>query len=178
LSPVAGPDAIVTPLNDERDARLLGNHQPRNDESAYNHMSATNVRSWLGADLWDTYLTIAVERNPWDRLVSLYFYEISRRPVKPSFQVWLQTAKPLELTNFSLYANDGRIEVKRLLRYEQLDDELRKFCAEVGLPPVVLPRAKCGFRPDRDYRRMYNEHSAAFVAEKCDREIQLMGYEF
>jgi hypothetical protein len=48
----------------------------------HNHGKATDVRKFLGADLFENYTIITSERNPWDRQVSLFTHRRTKHPSK------------------------------------------------------------------------------------------------
>ena len=91
LSDHCGPNDIVTPIfhKDEvlrevgpQNTRIplrsrlrdVGSVRQRLAGQYWNHMPATYVRSALGQQVWDQYLTFTVERNPYDRAISKYWW--------------------------------------------------------------------------------------------------------
>lgn len=183
---VAGDQDIVTPITVKGDQHLLRNYVPRNYEAtstspaAFNHMPASMIIDRVGQEVWGDYLTFAVERNPWDRAVSLYYFNTAREARRPSFTKWLKIVSLIELSNYHCYSVDGAIAVNRFLRYETLDSNLPGLLREIGLAGLQLPRAKTHYRPPvaRDWRRMYDDESASYVAGVCREEIRLFDYRF
>ena len=102
LSKFCGPNDIITPISpeDEKTRMDLGYPGPQNYQSRiwqygiwnaikwtikggkrphfYNHISAKEVISIIGKKKWDTYYTFCFERNPWDRIISLYYWVIKQ----------------------------------------------------------------------------------------------------
>jgi hypothetical protein len=153
--------------------------QQRRRPHFYNHVPATRIRTALGRKRWSSYSTFTVERNPWSRAVSLYYWRTKDLPARPSFTDFLRSTDTELLSNFALYADVQGPIVRRVLSYESLDTELEQLRAEVGLPGTPeLPRAKSGHRPDDDWRALYSPQDIAFVADMCRREIAAFGYEF
>ena len=96
LSKFLGPKDVITPISpeDEVTRRDLGYRGPQNyrskfweysyadlvklvskgewKEKFYNHISAFQVRGLVGEQVWNTYFTFCIERNPWDRVISHY----------------------------------------------------------------------------------------------------------
>jgi hypothetical protein len=185
LSRLTGPNDVVTPILDPRDEPHLAGYEARNFEgtkgaNGEEHLSAAETIRFVGTDVWETYLTFAVERHSWDKAVSLYFYNTSRRAVRPPFRDWLRDIDWWRLSNVHHYTVDGTVVVDRMLRYESLQDDLDDVCRRLGVPPVDLPRVKIDYRPaeTRDYRVMYDDESVQIVADVCRREIELFGYVF
>lgn len=202
LSAVCGADDVVTVLTPPEPG-----HHPRNVtafRSSLADLPPTDGDNWLTSALgtrpstwpdgamphlpahvvarshpqmWSEYFTFVVERNPWDKLVSAYHREVATGQ-ELEFASWL----PLGI---SLYAGshiyrdvDGEVIVDRILRYEDLDTEIRQVFAHLGLPFDGLPRSKAGFRPTDTYREYYTDELRAAVATGCAWEIAHLGYEF
>lgn len=72
----------------------------------------------------------------------------------------------------------------RIARYRgrvRFWDKTQRNCNErLKLPePLVLPRAKSGYRKDkRHYRDLLNDEECQRIAKLFAREIELFGYEF
>ncbi len=155
--------------------RLLLKRRPRSGLKFHNHMPARAVRRLLGARTWDRYFKFCFERNPWDKVISQFWFDNQGRPDFDDFvrhgELW---------SDFDLYTIDGSVAVDYLGRYENLDEELRALCVRLDIPfDGWLPRAKGGFRKDR--RRpaeLYTREQAEVVAARFAREIQLLGYRF
>lgn len=207
LSAHAGPEDILTPIapEDEELRRSRGGSGPQNcavpprrwDLESWsnflfrgrrrrfkNHTSARQARTFLGRATWEAYHTFTLERNPYDKAVSCYFWD-ARKPrnrgrATPTLRDYLRTVTRDRLSNYGLYAHRGRILVDEVLRYETLADQLPALLARLGLPAEgELPRAKGQSRPKRsDYRELLGPEERRLVERKCHREIAAFGYEF
>lgn len=149
------------------------------------HATARQARAVLGRRVFDGYFKFAVERNPWDRQVSLYFHRAwKRRNARPDFDRDMRSAfyrntEYTRLRNWDVYAIGGSIAVDRVLRYEQLDLELARLAPKLGLPPLALPRARSEYRTDRPhYSTYYSDATRALVGRWYRREIEAFGYRF
>jgi hypothetical protein len=149
------------------------------------HATARQARAVLGRRVFDGYLKFAVERNPWDRQVSLYFHRAWKRgDTAPDFDrdmrsVVYRNTEYTRLRNWDVYAIGGRIAVDRVLRYERLDAELAELAATLGLPALALPRARSEYRAERaHYSTYYSDRTRALVGRWYRREIDALGYRF
>lgn len=144
------------------------------------HHPASDIRRRLGDDVWNAYFTFTVERNPWDKAVSRYFWEKARKPTVPEFSHFLRSCPRHLLTCFDLYSDGGEVIVDQVLPFESLRDEIETVWRRLGVSPPPLPRTNASQRPAsaRDYRTMYTDDDAAFIAEVCAREIATFGYVF
>jgi hypothetical protein len=112
----------------------------------YSHLPADRARSRLGRRRWDEYFTFCFERNPWDKDVSMYFWNTRDEPSPPPFESWLHH-KRHDLSDWYLYTSRGRIIVDFVGRFEHLDEDLRRALGRAGVTcDVVLPRLRTGTR--------------------------------
>jgi hypothetical protein len=202
LSPFCGPRDVITPITpeDEQVRRALGYRGPQNyrlplrkysredvvarlagrpSRDFYNHMPAAEIRRRVGRKVWFAYYKFAVERNPFDKALSSYYWYTRKTPER-SFSEWLATTPVERVCNYDMYAVNGALVVDRVLRYENLAKEIREVFAQLGLPEdLELPRVKSGVRrDDRHYREVLTPEEARTLSIICAREIALFGYEF
>lgn len=191
LSRVCGPDDVVTPISaEDEELRLAsGGVGPQNFTSpplgrkVFNHVAATRAKNALGPQWWDDSFKFAIERNPWDSIVSLYHWRFRPERVAdpPSFDEFVRSALVEEFAeNSSIYRIAGEVAVDRVLRYESLNEELTQVWARLGLPGTPdLPRAKSGARPvSRPFQDYYSPVTRDRVAVLFAASIGDFGYEF
>lgn len=147
-----------------------------------NHMPARRVRRAIDPEVWNSYFKFCVERNPWDKVVSLYYWRHQSEP-RPSLSQFIQSGEMtigVRRGGYDVYSIDGQVAVDRILRYERLNEELQDVAAQLKLPGTLqLPRAKGGTRRDRrSYREVLAPEDAAAIAKAYAREIAYMKYEF
>ena len=150
----------------------------------YNHVPARKVRARLPADVWDNYYRFAIVRNPWDRVISQYFWRCRKLPEdqRPDMDEFLESSdvRSLMRKGFQLYSIGGQSQAHRLIRYENLAEELDEVRRHLGLPEALeLPKAKGGHRTDRrHYREVLNEKQRDRIAELFRDELKITGYTF
>jgi hypothetical protein len=195
LSPIAGPDAVVTPLLEE-----LPDHRPRNWRASFNpvpellanpraarwtlkqwrrrmgfysHLPADRARLRLGRDRWDEYFTFCFERDPWDKVTSMYFWNTRQDPSPPPFEVWVERRRR-ELSDWHLYTSRGRIIVDFVGRYERLEADLRAALDQAGVADrIELPRLKSGTRRGAV---TFTPRAREIVLDVFAREFEAFGY--
>lgn len=210
LSKHCGPDDVITTFEeaDEAIRTNLGFRGPQNYEmprqtSSWrsrlrafagrshaplilrHHDPATLIRDIVGGDIWDSYYTFAVERNPHSKAVSRYYWERARtaRGDRGSRYAGLPIEEFLEhipvrfLSDWPVYTDNDRVIVNRIIQFEQLQDGLDEVCAQIGLPPLSLPRAKSGNRPKQShYSDVLNDRARERINLVCAKEIRYFGY--
>lgn len=148
------------------------------------HATAAQMRRVVGRRVFDSYYKFAVERNPWDRQVSLYNHRCWKTGRPPDFDrdmrsPWYRATEYCKLDNWSIYAIGSEIVADRVLRYETLAEELAGLFDDLGIEEEVrLPRLR-QYRPDRrHYAAYYSDRTRDLVARWYAREIEAFGYEF
>jgi hypothetical protein len=201
LSEIAGADAIVTPLipkepghnprnykGRRRDTLRWGlanpdwpaRHLPRllretgisSRRDYYNHMPAWLVRAKVGHNVWRDYHRFCCERNPWEKMVSLYWWAIRDEPVAPPFEEWLVTDSRVA-SDWPLYTLNGHIAVDDVVQYDALDRDLAGISQRLGVAGLTLPRAKGATRRGEV---LYSAVAAEHVHRVFHREIEAFGY--
>jgi hypothetical protein len=204
LSKQCGPMDVVTPIGPP-----VEGHQPRNyrgfinpipeliaeprrlvpalrhaftsREKFYNHMPASEVKNRVPAKVWNSYFKFCVERNPWEKVLSHYHMRLARQGGSLSLDAYLAAGRfPVNYFRYTDPAGE-RIIVDRVLRYENLMNDLAEVFAELNIPfeGSLGIRAKSEYRTDRrPYREVFNEEQRAIVERAFAREIELHGYRF
>ena len=204
LSQHCGPDDVFTPI-----FPALEVHQPRNYEGPvhpiseilrlpfgpvsawrhilsqpqrfYRHMPAWLVRVRVPATIWNSYFKFCVDRNPWDKVLSHYHMTAHRQGGQLSLDQYLLRGKlPI---NYPRYTDSfgSRIIVDRVVRYENLIDELAEIFARFNIPfeGSLGIRAKGEYRADRTpYQSVFTPEQRQLVQRIFAREIELHGYLF
>ena len=211
LSEYAMEGNIVTPIrpNDEVNRRALGfrgaqNYlKPRHEYSAgdlyrflmgregtkkyFNHISAKQLRDKLGAGVFDKAKKISIVRNPYDRLVSMYYWTIEEKAAKGdmAFAEWLRYNPEYVRQNYEHYFIDRKFVVDHVIRYENLLEDCfaleGEFSSLEGLSYSMKKiKAKGGIRPkERSLADYYHEAAdLVSIVEFFNRElIDMFGYE-
>jgi sulfotransferase famil protein len=144
-----GPQHYLAPLSDYdlRDHfRRLVLRKPK--RRYYNHITATEVRGFVGPDIWNGYFKFCFERHPYDRVLSLYYWRHRTEP-RPPVSEFIRSGAPelLRRRGWDLYTIAGQVAVDRVCLYENMAAELDFVRAQFGFAePLALPRAKGAHR--------------------------------
>jgi hypothetical protein len=150
------------------------------------HASARDVRSVVGRKVFDTYFKFAVERNPWDRQVSLYMHRsrqrggdgtgFSRDMSSPFYRMMHHT----RLANWQVYTIGDSVVADWVIRYDELSGSLPALAERAGLPAVPqMNSLRAGYR-DRGthYSAHYTPAVRDLVARWYRPEIEAFGFQF
>lgn len=159
-----------------------GNGAP--PQTWWSHMSAQHIQARLPAEVWNTHYKFCCVRNPWDKVVSVYYFrheDARNQPLdvgRVRFREWLLGGAPLS-SDFARYAINGKPVVDRFIRHESIVADFAAVCQDVGVPVPDLPNLKGGLRPtDRPYTAYYDAESREHVARLFAPDIALLGYTF
>jgi len=203
LSRYCGKNDVITPISteDEKEREKL-NVFPRNymkssqdlpdenpdpgpdDKKKYwNHVPAIYVKEQLGENIWNSYFKFCFERNPWDKVVSLYFFETNRKNKKNiSFNEYLMSpqSKKFVCYNFPRYTKNNLILVDFIGQYESLQNDLKNVCKKIGIDfDGWLPHSKGDYRTEKNhYSEYYNERTMQLIADYFKKEIEFFRYKF
>lgn len=205
LSRYCGKDDVITPISpeDEEIRRNLGYRGPQNyylpyskytirdwakfilenDRPQYfNHISAKLVKRYVGQDIWNNYFKFCFVRNPWDLVISRYYWHHKSEP-RPSISEFIESdaITVLKKRGIDVYTIDGEIAVDKVCRFENLQTELSDICKnQFNIQgDVELPRVKAGIRKDkRHYRDILTREEARKIGEMFSRETVLLDYEY
>lgn len=203
LSSICGEDDVITPLHEKHELERahLGGRPPRNTDvpllhhrwsdwrlilrgkgrrAFWEHVRAEEARAWIGKSVWRDYYKFTIERNPWDRAISLYWWRLRDCAKKPAMSDFFSTISQQAISNLEFYAIDGEIVLDHVIRYEKLPEEVARLSQRFGLESSMeLPRAKGNSRMDRrPYNEVLGPEERAIIASRCATEIDLLGYEF
>lgn len=148
----------------------------------WNHMPAAAIRARIDKDIWDRYYKFSIERNPWDKTISTYFWDLYKEKHNMSFRDFVLSGQGLN-SHFNHYSINGVVAVDRLLRYERIAQEIGEVAQHLGFPNGIREtikdlNAKTGYRPNRRVVDHYDEEIRKIAEIYYAREIRLMGFKF
>jgi hypothetical protein len=143
----------------------------------YSHMSAEEIKKIIGDEKFNNYIKFCVVRNPYDKMVSRYFWDLKNNKTNKGFDEYCQTKN---VSDINLYTINGKSVCNFIIRYEHLEEDIIKLCQILDIKYYNiqdLPYHKKTQR-DRDYRNYYNENTRRIVYENHKDVFLLYNYEF
>ena len=200
LNRICGPDDIITPTGIAEDTYRPRNYrglvnpvpyllaQPRQHrkrrilrrmltgERIFDHMLFSEMRALPEADQWSEYYTFCLERNPWDKTVSRYFWKYRDRAHRPDFETFV--AQDNHVSDYDAYTVNGEVAVDFVGDYGDLSGSIARISDAIGCDIPLPEYRNANTRKKRDYRDMYTSQTRAAVAQVYAREIKAFGYKF
>jgi len=150
--------------------------------------------------LKNNYFVSTCVRNPWDVMVSNYFYirkdgsfwHSSDGSTRYKLKVDHSLVKKLSFKQFIKKLEQGKIKDKfvvrsqsswingidmdDIIRFENINEGFRKICNKLELPNISLP--KLNATEHKPYWEYYDDESQKLIANKYKDDIEQFGYEF
>lgn len=157
------------------------------------HLTVQDVIARVGRPAWDGAYRFAVVRNPWDKFVSQYKHRVRTnqtgmgdQPIP--FRDWVAATigpdqRPPFYDNPTMFLPqvqwlrdaDGRIDLDLVGRFENLAGAYQQVAARLG---VTAALGHLNATAPSDYRSVYDDQSAEWVAQWFAEDLAHFGYRF
>ncbi len=151
----------------------------------FNHMPAIAIRDKIGIRLWEDYFKFCMIRNPFDKLVSWFFFQKERGLINISdgddliacFRERLTDGVPV--LDRDRYFIEGKLCIDYFIKYEDIESGIKFVCDRLGLPfdPGRIPKLKSGIRDHTiPISEFYSEDLIELVRKAYQFELSEFGY--
>jgi hypothetical protein len=150
----------------------------------YNHMPASKVRNILGREIFDSYFKFCTMRNPFDKIVSGFWWktpDFSNEPfsnIKRRFTDFV-LQRFGRLNDRMIFMIDGHSVIDQFIRYEHLTTDVEQVCKALGIEISVklLGNYKSGLRKRQEhFSEYYDPLTKGLVEQEFAWEINRFGY--
>ncbi len=192
LSRYCGKKDIITPIaEDDEKIRTRFNQYPRNysgtiffflrkylelkikgkpsrTQKFWNHMSATDIKKTVGSDIWESYFTFSIVRNPFDEVISRYFWHKKMHNIDLDLDTFIFKKAHIG-QNWDIISDGNLILLDYVARYEHLSEEIVKITKKVGIEfDGWMPSAKASIRKNREnYKQLLSSEQIKFIKERA-----------
>lgn len=153
------------------------------------HQDIKDIKECLTEEQFNEYYKFAFVRNPWDKMVSQYFWGQQIDIKAPwnnypfeEFILDLCREKKVFLTHPNYYRScydwitiDGKVEVNFIGTFENLQEDWSIVCDKLG---VNLPLIHTHKTQHKNYRDYYNDWTKWIVEKYYAKDIEMFNYKF
>ena len=189
-APRTGSNSVKNTLNDFSD--IKSPPPPITEEDVlspyYMHNTSFRLKKHFESKGWDwgEYYKFGFVRNPWDLVVSSFFFLKTKQEYKNyQFNDFIFNANHI-LTNqrlptfsqmdFYTDYDSGEYLVNHIGRFEYMQEDFNSICAEIGISCKSLPHMLK--TKHNHYREYYNPETRDFIKNKYEKDIEEFGYKF
>lgn len=148
----------------------------------YNHAPADYIRAEINADIWKNYYKFCFERNPFDKAVSLYYWQKHglKGEAPDDINEYILSVQPERLSNWHLYSIKGALAMDFVGNYNSLEADLETIRSYLNLPSLgSLPKTKAGLRDNNlHYKNLLSPEAKARIESICANEIKAFGFQW
>lgn len=182
-------DGFVTPRGDFRSSKLRENASivplamrqglnPFRTLKLRNHSAPSKIMWAISEEQFESLTKVVPVRNPFDLVVSSYYYTFRETPDPPPFSIWVCSKKRSKVNDeiVPLFNSSWKA-----IRYENLVEDFRFVLDHFDLSyRSSIPELKSGYRPAhaRNYRHMYDSSSRNAVEHLFADWFQAFSYEW
>lgn len=199
----------VLTLNDQQvsETGIVGfkGRRKRRNIQWYHHMPAEKIKKQLGNNVWDSYFKFTVVRNPFDQLVSYYFFrrnsllgsttpqqlkvffwelkhigKTKRKKLIEGFRSWVKHYKNRKIIDDApKYVINDEVVMDYFIRYENLQSGINEVCNKLKLNyrPDLIGNQKSGIRDNSiDLHEFYDQSTIDWVKSLYTFELSYFGY--
>jgi len=155
------------------------------------HETAGAMRDSIGAEAWEEAYTFALVRNPFERIVSIYYYRVrtdegGMADRHLNFNTWVARvwaehdpryweASHLLAPCADWLCEDGRLLVGDVVKLEEIRAEWPRICARLGIDRP-LERANHNSHPP--YRAICDAAARKLIEDAFAEDLERFGYRY
>jgi len=154
------------------------------------HTNASDLKQYLEKHSynWEDYTKFAFIRNPFDRMVSLYFFyveKIHEKLISKKMREYCTHVKSMGIEKFleekqvptqheMLHDKDGKCLIDFVGRFENVDQDFDKISKQIFGQKIILGQHNATSK--KHYSEYYNEHTKQNVIDNYSKDFILGGY--
>lgn len=157
---------------------ILRNHflNTKEEPTGSQHWNLDSIIPYLSNPL-DHYFIFGVARNPWDRMVSMYYHSVKHENVEKEF--CLEYIQRISAVRFPLKYHLDNSYVDFIIQFQNLEKDVKYVMNKINIHNYELPLYNHNTdRPKKSYRDFYSEETKNYIAEKFFWDIETFGYRF
>jgi len=151
----------------------------------YNHKKPMEIKKDIGENIFNSYKKITNIRNPYDVVVSYYFYksygvgQLNSRPTVSGFENFLKTNLDFFIDNKDYWIMNGEFFNDFYIRQENLEEDLFNLLGNLNLPNYdqEIPTYKV-IKNRPHYSEFFNDSTKKIIDDNFSDIIEKFNYKF
>jgi len=156
------------------------------------HLTAYTIKNFMGTKAFNNNYKFTFVRNPYDRVVSQYFYRLQHNQTnlksnQISFKDWIRACyvdKKEEYYNFpAMFQNqldwitdrEGNLLVDFIGKFETINDDFETVCNNLNIKERTLKHERSSSR-NKDFLSYYDDESLKTISEIFKKDFEYFGY--
>lgn len=146
------------------------------------HLECCKFQEIIDEKIFSEYLKFAVIRNPWDRMVSRYFYSKKIDSIFENFSfsefVDFDLKNNMHVINQYKFCIDKKNKfcLDEVIKFENLNEDFNKISLKIFNKKNMLTHLNKS--EHRNYREYYNNKTKDKIYKYCKKDIEFFEYEF
>ncbi|NNE37135.1 MAG: hypothetical protein HKN08_02430 [Gammaproteobacteria bacterium] len=147
----------------------------------FGHIPSILVKN-RAKDIWDTYFKFTIDRNPWDKTISHFYWVKKNKSEKFTFHQYMKEGN--YCLNFPLYteSSNSKVLVDEIMKYENLEGDFSSVLQRLNIPFDNLSKENAKTRSNKsDYKKFFSGENEIYIdkiSEIFKHEINLLDYSF
>lgn len=142
-----------------------------------NHYPMKKLKKIYGIKKWNEYFKFAFVRNPWDRCVSAWKYNISKSYTEdmPLFD-FLRQLNHRDINSKYLHQYKYTSGCDYIGRFENIQQDFDIICDKLNIPHRELPHDNS--TKHKHYTEYYDDETIRYVENRFKKDIDIFNYKF
>lgn len=185
LSQFCGDEDIITPIMEDK-SQIFNNRKVNNYKGWYNHSLPLAIKNKIGSDVFDNYFKFTIVRNPWDKIVSRYFWSLKRDfknknelPFEEWFDIYKNNLENKYIDeNYKYAIINNEYVLDDYIKFECLHSDLERICKKIGIKYdiTLLPHTKKNKKNKKHYLDYYNKNNFDYIEKKHQLDCKFFNY--
>lgn len=144
------------------------------------HYGISDYANLVENDL-DEYFVFGCIRNPWDRMVSLYYHAIKWNDYDLPFENYIRPRrlKKMKVSAENKFLIDGEFKLDYVIQLEDFADTTKVALNKIGILDYELPHYDHQTnRPKVPYQQYYTDETKSWIEEVFQWDIKYFNYAF
>jgi hypothetical protein len=150
------------------------------------HLTVADIKPFISDEIWNSYYKFSFVRNPWDRLISTFFFRNRNLPLQPELII-PYIKKKLEDKDFEaslfyksqanyLVDENKNLAIDFIGKTETMQADFEKICQKIGIEPTILDQKNQSVH--HHYKSYYDDDLKELIASVYKKDIALFNYSF